>query len=227
MSAAGRTSGTKFPVREKFVEAAERLFTSRDYGAVSLDDVAREAGFYPATLRLYFQDKETLYLTIVLRGMRILHATYAECSQTEAAGLSRLRKLGRALIEFSRRYPDYYRLLYNVDYDQISWNGGADARAVRGLHDRNLGLLYRAIEECVHDGTIKCDLEPEKLIVYLVALSIGLFGLDPGWRLALEVGGIDYDQFIIDFHRLAEGWPPKARADSGARKSSEREVYHE
>ena len=41
---------------------------------MSIDDVARRTGLYPATVRLYFPDKEALYLAVVLRGMRTLSA---------------------------------------------------------------------------------------------------------------------------------------------------------
>lgn len=190
----------KLRVREEIVSVAEALFLSRGYRDVSLNEVAGRSGLYPATVRLYFPDKEALYLGVVLRGMRVLNAMYEESTETESVATEKLRALGETLIEFSRRYPDYYRLLYNGGPARLS-RPGDEASTILDIHDRNLGLLYSAVEACVQgapactQGELRCDLGLQQLAVYLIALSIGIFDSDPFWRPALEAGGVDYDRF--------------------------------
>ena len=53
------------PKRRQVVDAAERLFLSEGYGAVSMDAVARTAGVSKATLYAYFASKDQLFATIV------------------------------------------------------------------------------------------------------------------------------------------------------------------
>lgn len=182
----------KIPVREEIVSVAETLFFSRGYEGVSMGDVARRTGLYPATVRLYFKNKEELYLAIVLRGMGALNAVYERRCEPEVAGLEKLWALGEALIEFSRRYPDYYRLLYC-----------SEPGATISLHEDNLRRVYDAIEACMRGGSVRCDLEPPVLVLFLIALYLGVFSLDPCWRLALEAEGISHERFSAEFPRYA------------------------
>ncbi len=57
---------------EYILRAAERLFFSRSYDDVSMDEIATEAELSKATLYLYFKDKESLFFAVVNRGIKIL-----------------------------------------------------------------------------------------------------------------------------------------------------------
>jgi len=59
--------------RNYILDAAEKLFFSRGYDGVSMDDIANEVEFNKATLYLYFKNKESLFFAVVLRGARILN----------------------------------------------------------------------------------------------------------------------------------------------------------
>ena len=67
MASANRNA-CKVQLREEILEVAGRQFFTRGYEGVSLNSVAREARLYPATLRLYFPDKESLYLAVAFRA---------------------------------------------------------------------------------------------------------------------------------------------------------------
>ena len=58
--------------KDEILDAAERLFFSRSYEEVSMDEIAREVELNKATIYLYFKNKETLFATIVLRVSRSL-----------------------------------------------------------------------------------------------------------------------------------------------------------
>ena len=53
------------PKLRQIIEAAEQLFLSQGYGAVSMDQVARTANVSKATLYAYFPSKDALFATIV------------------------------------------------------------------------------------------------------------------------------------------------------------------
>jgi len=162
------------------VAAAEKLFLSRGYDGVSMCDIAWEAGFYESTLRLFFADKESLYFTVILRGIRTLDAMYTYHTKSEAAGLKQLSGLGRTISEFSCRYPDYYRLIYAESRD-VSKSG-------------NIGTVIK----CVEDEAIGNELGQIQLAMYLIVLSIGAIHMDPCWKAALESTGVDFDKFVRD-----------------------------
>jgi AcrR family transcriptional regulator len=53
---------------EKILEAAGQLFRDQGYGAVSMDQIAREAGVSKATVYAHFESKERLFAAIIEHG---------------------------------------------------------------------------------------------------------------------------------------------------------------
>lgn len=53
---------------EKVLEAAGQLFREQGYGAVSMDQIARDAGVSKATVYAHFESKERLFAAIIEHG---------------------------------------------------------------------------------------------------------------------------------------------------------------
>jgi len=184
------------------VDAAEKLFLFRGYDGVSMRDIAWEAGFYESTLRLFFADKESLYFTVVLRGIRTLDAMYTYHTESEATGLKQLSGLGRAIYEFSSRCPDYYRSIYSESCDACK--------------SGNISTVIK----CVEDEAIGNDLGQIELALYLIVLSIGAIHMDPCWKAALESIGVDFDRFAGDLPRFISHLKTNAVTERACRQTS-------
>ena len=115
MSIADRKEREKEQRRNDILAAAEKLFFSRGYDNVSMDDIAREVELNKATLYLYFKNKEALFFTIVLRGVQILNRLVKERVDKVTTGSGKLWEVGHAYFSFVNRYPDYNRA-YNYFY---------------------------------------------------------------------------------------------------------------
>ncbi len=89
--------------------AAEKLFFSRGYDNVTMDDIAKEVGLTKKSLYLYFKNKESLYFAVVLRGTRILNALVNEYVKRSRTGFESLWEIQHAYYSFARKYPDYDR----------------------------------------------------------------------------------------------------------------------
>jgi len=72
MGIADRRDREKSERREKILKAAEKLFKSKGYDATSMADIAKEVELSPATLYLYFPNKEVLHAAASLRITRNL-----------------------------------------------------------------------------------------------------------------------------------------------------------
>jgi AcrR family transcriptional regulator len=115
MSIAERKEREKEQRRSDILEAAEKLFFSRGYDNVSMDDIAKEVELNKATLYLYFKNKEALFFAIVLRGVKILTTLVKENVEKAPTGSEKLWEIGHAYFSFVKRYPDYNRV-YNYFY---------------------------------------------------------------------------------------------------------------
>lgn len=95
--------------RQYITNAAEKLFFSRGYENVTMDDIAKEVGLTKKSLYLYFKNKEALFFTVVLRGTRILNALVQEYTKRGKTGFDGIWEIGHAYYSFARLYPDYNR----------------------------------------------------------------------------------------------------------------------
>src|SRR5687767_14760762 len=62
---------------QQILDCAARLFDKRHYHEVRMEDVAAHAGVAKGTLYRYFQDKEDLYLALLLSALERLRSEMA------------------------------------------------------------------------------------------------------------------------------------------------------
>jgi len=58
--------------RQQIIDAAEKVFTSRGVCDATIESIAEEAELSPATLYLYFKNKDELYASLNLRMLEVL-----------------------------------------------------------------------------------------------------------------------------------------------------------
>jgi AcrR family transcriptional regulator len=107
---------TKTPeYSEKMLEAAGRLFGSRRFHEVRMEDVAAEAGVSKGTLYRYFRDKEEMYLALLARASRQYIAELtARAGQTDGAR-ERLIAVVDAILSFFDRQPHLFDLIQRAE----------------------------------------------------------------------------------------------------------------
>lgn len=98
--------------RGTILEAAARLFATRPFHEVRLDEIAELAGVGKGTLYVYFEGKETLYLSLVRDGFAKLVSGLREKLEVgpPEAG-ARLGIIVDGLIGFGTAFPDLYRVM--------------------------------------------------------------------------------------------------------------------
>ena len=106
--------------RRDILNAAEKLFFSKGYDNVSLNEIAKEVKLGRSTLYLYFENKEELFFAIVLRGAQILYGIVLRGSKKAKTSYEKLAAFRDAYYEFSKKFPDYlkaYNYLFSGRFD--------------------------------------------------------------------------------------------------------------
>ena len=202
MALADRKEREKEQRRRDIINAAEKLFFSRGYDNVSMNDIASEVELSKATLYLYFKDKESLFFAIVLHGARILNAIYLECSKLDITGIEKIKAIGQGFYEFTQNYPDYFRILCYSGSERFCNADNDDAKEILELTQDNIELISKAFKDGIEDGTVRSDLDPLEMAIYLCVARLSVLNLDPRWKMALQAGGFSYDRFLKDFRRF-------------------------
>jgi TetR/AcrR family transcriptional regulator len=201
MGISDRRQREKEQRKSEIIDAAEHLFFSRGYEDVSMEDIARSVDLNKATLYLYFENKETLFATIVLRGIGILKDKYSECMEQPAPGIVRVALMGQAYSRFSEEYPDYLRLIHFYGSERFSKENPYTAEIGNG-YGACRRILQDAIEEGIGDKTIRADLDPFLASMYLMISFMGILSLENRWKLAIGAEGFSEGQFASGFFRF-------------------------
>jgi TetR/AcrR family transcriptional regulator len=201
MGIADRRQREKEQRKNEIIEAAERLFFSRSYEDVSMEDIAREVELNKATIYLYFKNKEALFAAVVLRGVRILEEKYRECMEKDVPGIVRVLLMGQAYCLYSQEYPDYLRMIHYYGSERFSGENPCTAEIGKGYGTCRL-ILRDAIREGIDDGTIRADLDPFLASMYLMTSFMSILSMENKWRLVIEAEGFSYEQFTSEFFRF-------------------------
>jgi AcrR family transcriptional regulator len=98
--------------RTTILEAASRIFATRVYHLVTMDEVARVARVGKGTLYRYFPSKEDLYLAIVDEAFGVLIGRLESERAAAAAPGTTLRRMIEAVVETFAGHLPSFRLIH-------------------------------------------------------------------------------------------------------------------
>jgi AcrR family transcriptional regulator len=157
--------------RQLIAATAARLFATRPFHKVKLDDVAAEAGVGKGTLYVYFKSKEDLYLWLIFDAFAqlVAHLESRLRGGALAPGAS-LRVIVVELVRFAFDHPQLYELMRTA---------GPATKDQRWAEKRKefTGLIEQTIRQGNADGTF-ADPYPEITAQCVPGLvrSVMLFG---------------------------------------------------
>jgi len=92
--------------RKQIVDAAEKIFSTKGFGGATIENIADEAELSPATLYLYFKNKDELYASLNLRMLEVLvEKVEGVCHQDNLDPEQKIRALEKALYEVYAHDP--------------------------------------------------------------------------------------------------------------------------
>jgi len=97
--------------REKILEAAAELFSTKHYHEVMMDDVARLISVAKGTVYNYFASKEELYFTIMHTRMENLLSLLKQKIESEQSSIDSLRAFATHLYMFMMKHRKFF-LIY-------------------------------------------------------------------------------------------------------------------
>jgi len=106
-----RKEREKLEKRELILVAATKMFLEDGYEKTSIRNIAEQIEYSPATIYLYFKDKDELFFAIHEIGFQKLLKEIAK-AKTIKNPLKRLHEIGKIYIEFALNNPEYYDLMF-------------------------------------------------------------------------------------------------------------------
>jgi AcrR family transcriptional regulator len=150
MGIAERKEREKQEMKDLVLQAAMDLFIEEGYEKASIRKIADRIEYSPATIYLYFKDKDEIFHAVHEKGFEIFFGRMEKLAVI-ADPFERLRKLGEVYLNFAWEHPQLYDLMFimwgpmDALKDDTHWHCGM--RAHNGLKDM--------VRECIESGKMK------------------------------------------------------------------------
>ncbi|HEV8603771.1 MAG TPA: TetR/AcrR family transcriptional regulator [Tepidisphaeraceae bacterium] len=154
--------------RRKISDTAARLFATKPFHKVRLDDVAAAAQVGKGTLYIYFKSKEDLYVSLVHDGFSDLVDQLRQSADAQPA--KALAEIIRQLVIFAFAHPNFFEMMRTVP--QLTNHSGL-LKMRKELSDLITKILRRGIRQ-----GIWCDPHPELTAIFIPGMlrSAMLYG---------------------------------------------------
>jgi AcrR family transcriptional regulator len=140
MASPATTARTRLPRAERerqVLDVAHARFAEHGFAAVTMDEVAADAGVTKPLLYAYFGNKERLYLACLERAGEAMFATVGEAVSHADSPADALRRGLHAFFAFVDEDRDAWRVLF----DETLPAGGEIAERVAEYRERLLALV--------------------------------------------------------------------------------------
>ena len=147
MGIAERRESDKERMRGRILEAAMKLFLKEGFERVTIRAIAKAIEYSPATIYLYFKDKNEILFSLQTIGFEKLYKKQQDVL-TIKDPWKRLRQHGKIYVEFALKNPEYYDLMFIMRgpvvkmKEKNKWESG----------QRSYEFLKENIRECMSAG---------------------------------------------------------------------------
>lgn len=156
MGISERKERERMEMREKILSAATAMFLQEGYEKTSIRNVAEKIEYSPATIYLYFKDKDELFYAIHDLGFQKLLKQMERVRKVQDP-LERLRELGLTYIDFAITNPEYYDLMFILRAPMNAIREKKEEHACWTNGENTFSFLMQTVEDCVKSGKIRSN----------------------------------------------------------------------
>jgi AcrR family transcriptional regulator len=164
MGIAERKEREKEEMRKAILDVAFEMFLKDGYTGTSLREIAKKIEYSPATIYLYYKDKEALFFDIQVKCFQQLVQSYRKVVEIKNP-LERLREMGHVYMKHNMKNPQSFNLMFLHEAPMEAFK--REDRMEK--YGNAVGLLRETVRECIKEKLIK---EKEEMIVRMQAWGL-------------------------------------------------------
>lgn len=148
-------------MRKLILDAAQTLFLANGYDKVSIRNIADAIEYSPATIYLYYKDKNELLYALHQRGFAKMISEFQPL-QLLSDPFEKLVQMGRAYIQFAIENPELFDLMFimNAPMDKLDEEDWVEG-------DQAFGQLMATVQECMDAGIFrKHDVQAASMMIW-------------------------------------------------------------
>ncbi|MBK8621605.1 MAG: TetR/AcrR family transcriptional regulator [Saprospiraceae bacterium] len=114
MGSSERKEREKAELKEQILHTAKKILLKSGKNGLSIRKIANEIEYSPATIYLYFKDKDEILHELMEMGF-MLKNKYMAHAYAEKDPAQRLYEIGKAYVSFGIQNKDWYDIMFNSD----------------------------------------------------------------------------------------------------------------
>ncbi|MBU3966459.1 MAG: TetR/AcrR family transcriptional regulator [Euryarchaeota archaeon] len=147
-----RKEQEKQEMRKLILDNAMKLFFEKGFENITIRHIAKQIEYSPATIYLYFKDKDEIIYTLHMEGFEKLYLRQQKILSIKDP-LKRLHKHAEMYVSFGLENPEYYDLMF---IERAPFRTIKDRKCKDGMNwdigMRSYDLLRNNIEDCQKAG---------------------------------------------------------------------------
>jgi AcrR family transcriptional regulator len=156
MTIAQRKARDKQEMRRMILDHAKMLFLKEGFENVTIRKIAEAMEYSPATVYLYFEDKEDMLYALHTEGFEKFYAEQQRSLNIKDPW-ERLKSCGETYLDFALKNPEYYDLMFIMS---ITGKVISEKKHDWTVGRRSYDVLRNAVQDCIGAGYLpKVDVE--------------------------------------------------------------------
>lgn len=151
-----RKEREKEEMRKRIIDVAFEMFLEEGYEGTSLREIAKKIEYSPATIYLYYKDKEALFFDIQKKCFLKLVNAYSDVAKIQNP-FERLRQMGHVYFKFNAKNPQCFNLMFLHSSPMTEFKKTDRMEK----HGNAVGFLKDTVIECMNKKMIKGSNEME------------------------------------------------------------------
>ncbi len=147
---ATKTVTPALDARRRLLQAAERLFAEKGYAATSVQEITEAADVNKALLYYYFEDKHSLYMSLLDDGVAEFSAVLDRAMSADGSYTDRLRAFVAGHTRLMWRRQDLLRVVHRA-----MMSGDMDRTRLEEKFEPNLDRLEAFVREAMEAGEFR------------------------------------------------------------------------
>jgi len=155
--------------RSEIMAAAEKLFTTRRFHEITLDDIVHQARVGKGTVYRYFQDKDDVFFQTATRGFDEMCDLLTRRVPNRADFGRQLLAACRHIGAFFRQRRELFRMMQSEEA-RMHWCDPEIRHRWMQRRRKLVASLAGILRKGVREGRLRADIRPEVLAAFLLGM---------------------------------------------------------
>jgi TetR/AcrR family transcriptional regulator len=181
---------------DRILKAAEELILTKGYAGTTIDEIADRADVSKGAVYLHYRTKDDIYFSIVSIALETMRDMFQDAAQGKECGLDKFQAIGYSFYEYTKRYPSYSNIIYDVNSPKPCHTLASEGRC-QSLNEEIGRIMVVSIEAGMKDGSIRSDVDPMAAAIIISSSLQGLLRTVLSNREFVEAIGLD-EKYLVD-----------------------------